>query len=85
MYSQFGSSRQTVMMAKAYRSEQLRGPAETRIAAWFRARWYRGRLDRAPSRVREQRTLDGGDFSLGLGNLNAWHRARPASWGGTGR
>ena len=42
MYSQFGSSQQTVRMAKAYQAEQQRAAGEWRLAAQSRARRARG-------------------------------------------
>ena len=38
MYSQFGSSQQTVRMVKAYQAEQQRAAGEWRLAAQSRAR-----------------------------------------------
>ena len=43
MYSQLGSSRQMVMLAKAYQAEQREIAARSRLAAQSRARGSRGR------------------------------------------
>jgi hypothetical protein len=75
MYSQLGTSRQTVTMAKRYREERPH-----RRARRDRRPAPEERIDRS-GRVNTW-TLVGGGRDLAARMLGGWRRARPTSWGG---